>query len=222
MIEIIPYCLIRNKSKEYAQILSKNGYRLSENYKFLYVKRIGETTYCASMKFSRRPETLKDYRVRIYIRDSTLPDWEKNRLAREEFKKLEAEGINVYLWMLDNDGFCRYCKKDFQDSGFFCSRICEEKARLAELPTCIACKKPIEYKNLIEHHIKYRPIEITENVHRSCHNKIHRSDQFPELKKYKDEEKEEHYSKKPRIKKERKIFRTEKEEKRIRMAKLLK
>lgn len=222
MIESTPYSLIKNKSSEYSQILSKKGYLPSVNYKFLYVKRLGETTYCANMKFSTRPKTLKDYRVRIYVKNSILPNWKKNRLAEEELKKLEAAGINVILWMQGNDGFCRYCNKDFQDDGFFCSSTCEEQIRLAQLPICGACKKPIEYKDLIEHHIKYIPIQIKENVHRSCHNKIHRTDKFPELKQYKDEEKEEHYSKKPRIKKERKIFRTEKEEKRLTIARLLK
>ena len=114
---------------------------------------------------------------------------------------LRDEEQGIYSWP---DGFCSVCGKDFRDEGDFCSAdcklkyerslivvctVCGAEERFWDEPEppgpmdelCAVCNKQQCAHNSIEHHISYFPEDII-SVHRGCHLRIHRTDNFPELK----------------------------------------
>ena len=111
------------------------------------------------------------------------------------------DGQGVYIW---NDGFCMVCKKDFGGEGSFCSEDCRVRYESSLRKECKVCKVvvhswdewdsveplselcPVCGENMcihtsIEHHVSYFP-ERTIFVHRGCHNRIHRTNHFSQLK----------------------------------------
>jgi hypothetical protein len=64
-------------------------------------------------------------------------------------------------------------------------------------PKCCFCGKPLSYEsfypklsgkkrdNLTIHHWRYRPYEVTDLCHRSCHRKYHRNQQLKKVRKRK-------------------------------------
>ncbi len=122
---------------------------------------------------------------------------------------IEFENISIFIdtdnGVYDWDiGFCCYCKKDFQNEGEYCSTECRENYKNSLIQECIVCKKKVHsfddwdtaealnelctvcnekmcFHNSIGHHVNYFPEEII-YVHRGCHNKIHRTNNYPYLK----------------------------------------
>ncbi|RZN14222.1 MAG: hypothetical protein EF812_05970 [Methanosarcinales archaeon] len=106
--------------------------------------------------------------------------------ASEEFEQTNTyidEKKGVFDW---DDGYCRFCGKDFQSESSFCSKKCEEKYKDTLKTPCDVCGKKIDLFKEVRHHISYFPERVS-FVHASCHNKIHKTNLFPHLKPNKDE-----------------------------------
>ncbi len=86
-----------------------------------------------------------------------------------------------------DDGYCRYCGKDFKGEGSFCSNICEEQYKDTLKTPCEVCGKKLDWFEEIRHHISYSPPEKVIIVCAGCHNKIHKTNKFPQFKPNKDE-----------------------------------
>ena len=121
------------------------------------------------------------------------PKWKSIRNKRFEEQFLREHKIKFSLPIIDRyesisdetgrpeDGFCHFCKKDFQDKGFFCSVECERDFKNQTHELCRACQEPIEGKVTTRHHTSYYPEEII-TVHQSCHLEIHRSTKYLHLR----------------------------------------
>lgn len=99
----------------------------------------------------------------------------------EEFENTSsfvADGDGIFDW---DDGYCRICGKDFRSEGRFCSSLCEAKYLDSLKMTCDVCGKKIDIDKQVEHHVSYDPEKII-YVHLSCHQQIHKSDRFHDLK----------------------------------------
>lgn len=116
---------------------------------------------------------LKNNRVKCRFSDHI----EDDPLFIEASGNLDPENLELY-W---EKGYCGYCGKDFQAEGRYCSTECENKQIEEWKNTCEACREKIDFGKEIVHHVSYSPPE-TVLVHQSCHAKIHRSEQFPDLK----------------------------------------
>lgn len=111
-----------------------------------------------------------------------------------------SKGLGGEVDKSDEDGYCKLCGKDFRDNGYYCSHECEWKAQRALIervvPRCSTCNRLIVVTNnemkyftdseatvseVIRHHISYKDGK-TVTVCASCHQKIHKSNDFPELK----------------------------------------
>src|SRR5207253_4397841 len=88
----------------------------------------------------------------------------------------EQEG--VFDW---DDGICRFCNTDFRKEGSFCSEKCEGDYEESLKTPCQVCGQKMERLSEIRHHVSYFPEKVI-FVHPSCHNKIHKTDQFPNLR----------------------------------------
>ncbi|MGV9170299.1 MAG: hypothetical protein ACOC38_10215, partial [Promethearchaeia archaeon] len=123
---------------------------------------------------------------------------------------------SVRNFIPDQDGFCKICGKDIQNSGFWCSDSCREKfldeiqthhvirlmRKIRRLPICTCCGVYVtndkwlieqaslnnlpEVKNKRGHHLNYEEDE-TITVCASCHASIHHSDK-EEFEEYKPED----------------------------------
>ncbi|MFB6178652.1 MAG: helicase C-terminal domain-containing protein [Halorientalis sp.] len=132
--------------------------------------------------------------------DLDMADWAKRRLLKQERERLAEHGVPLRLsgarqfaafggttpgdddYLSDPfgaaDGYCESCGEDFSGSGYYCSEDCERKERPRRF--CTACEDRVDIGDTVRHHISYFPEEIV-TVCRACHNKIHFSDQYPEL-----------------------------------------
>ena len=150
------------------------------------------------------------------------PNWKSRRHIKEELLKLENHGIewrvssfvaddpllvnNVMFIDFENlifewdDGYCKFCKNDFQSDGSYCSPECEkryleeindaiQKKRLREIregPLIECCICTMNTKDNPEtvfqkHHISYHPEEIVITCLR-CHQAIHNTKDYPQFK----------------------------------------
>ena len=78
-------------------------------------------------------------------------------------------------------GICKVCGKDFRGEGDICSPECEAKYRDSLKITCDVCGRKIDLHKEIIHHVSYDPEQVI-YVHPSCHQKIHKTDMYPDLK----------------------------------------
>ena len=102
-----------------------------------------------------------------------------------------------------SDGYCKCCGKDMRNNEYFCSDGCKNLVTKKELARqinlsdeyCNICKTKKIYSKkeikevfdielpdvLINHHVSYNPEKVI-TVCRKCHNKIHKTDEYPDLK----------------------------------------
>lgn len=194
------------KLKENEKVLLSLGYKESQDKPNLFYKIQSEFRFFADMRGTEEVPIWRDTRPLFYWKfNSNIPNWERmrhlkielinlfnsgcpNRLSFhafncEEFDEtsagIELDGENgIYIW---DDGYCRFCGKDFKNEGSFCSSSCETKYEDTLKTSCEVCNKKIPFFKEIRHHVSYFPEKII-FVHASCHNKIHKTNLYPHLK----------------------------------------
>jgi len=199
---------------DFGNILLKNSYNKSRNKPNLFYKKFSEGLFFADMRGTEEVPIWEDTRPLFYWKfESNIPNWKARRLIKNELIKLYKQNCFCRLsfdWSMHiredpifesvsstyideenaifdwDDGYCRICKKDFQDDGEFCSKECEEKYYDAMKKPCAVCGEKIELFEEVSHHVSYFP-EKTIFVHRSCHNLIHKTDKYPKLKPSKED-----------------------------------
>lgn len=212
---IYPSKWIKLKANE--KILLSKGYAESVSKPNLFFRKIPEGSFYADMRGTEIVPIWSDTAPLFYWKfHSKIPNWKRRRLIKDELVELyaldcpcrlsfyfhdseEFERTSTYTdtencvfdW---DDGHCRFCGKDFQNEGSFCSKDCEEKYREKLKTPCAICGEKIDFRKEVMHHIHYFP-EETIFVHADCHNKIHKTNLFPHLKPSK-EEIERYYNKK--------------------------
>ncbi len=198
----------------FGQLLLNNGYLESKNKPNLFYRKFSEGIFFADMRGTKEVPIWEDTRPLFYwIFNENILNWKARRLIKQELKRLHDqkcfcrlsfdwgmhisedplfEGVQstsieeengIYDW---TDGSCRFCNKDFQKEGVFCSKDCEDKYTDTLKVPCIACGGKIELFEEVRHHIIYFPEKIV-YVHKSCHNHIHKTDKYPDLKPSKED-----------------------------------
>lgn len=170
---------------ESAAILQDLGYKESSSKPNLFFRKNEFGVFFADMRGTEIVKIWEDPSPLFYWDISeSIPDWKKRRMIKEELRRLASKGCRCRLSFYqecepeglmfdsDEDGFCNYCGKDFQDYGHYCSAGCEEKARRDSLPECSVCHQKMNRGSLIKHHISYYP-EETILVCRACHHRVH-------------------------------------------------
>jgi hypothetical protein len=182
----------------YSRVLKYHGYIESAKKPNLFFKHMGEAYFFNNKEQWTTPTFFADMRgtseVPIWSDPSPLfyvtfsgepPRWLKNRLAGQEFDNLRIcresyePDLEEYSTQGDN-GYCIICGKDFQDEGAYCSKQCENAERNFALPRCQVCGE-ISDNGLLKHHLNYAE-DKTIIICQSCHLKIHRGNNLPELK----------------------------------------
>jgi len=150
--------------------------------------------------------------------NNRIPDWKKNRSEKDEIERLKKAGCPIRRSFYEEcaaddkneNGFCKECGMDFRMGGYYCSDACMALAKRKSLmdyikysPSCKVCKRKIispirfdEAKELMGvevvvgsqlHHTSYKDDKKIV-VCRSCHVKIHHSND-PEYIQYRPEDK---------------------------------
>jgi len=208
------YGKVFTRLKRQGAVLEENGYRESQKKPNLFYRKDPSCgMFFADMRGTEDIPVWEDTSPLFYWQsNSEVAPWLRRRHIKNELIKLfhsgcpcrlasndlfdtvefsgagyaaiyESEGI--FDWP---DGYCKFCGKDFQAEGEFCSEKCKELHEDSKKTPCPVCNRKLsEYDDgVIRHHVKYFPAEIC-LVHRSCHNKIHFSDLFPHLRPSKEE-----------------------------------
>ncbi len=198
----------------FGNILQNNGYLESRNKPNLFYKKFDEGLFFADMRGTEEVPIWEDTRPLFYWKfELNAPHWKARRLIRKElinlhnrmcycrlsfdwsmhisenhlFESVKGVYIDEENAIFDwGDGYCRVCKKDFQNDGEFCSKECEEIYYDSMKTPCKVCGQKIELFEEVSHHTSYFP-EKTIYVHRSCHNLIHKSNKYPHLKPSKED-----------------------------------
>lgn len=186
-----------------ARILLASGYEESKTQNLFY-RKTQEGLFYADMRGTEEVRIWQDTSPLFYWEFfAKVPMWQRRRLIKRELvnlfnkhcvcrlsfffdecKEFEDESCGTFEergWYDWDEGYCRFCGKDFQNEGSFCSKECEEKYREELKEPCAACGEKMEDSESIRHHIKYFPEEVI-FVHAKCHAKIHRTDAYPNLK----------------------------------------
>lgn len=192
---------------ENGNLLLKEGYKESRRKPNLFYKTIPGGLFFMDMRGTEEVPIWEDTNSLFYWKFYDIPNWKARRFLKEELKRLikskcpfrfsfEAgndpifENVNFLSfspeYLVIDDGYCKFCGKDFQDDGEFCSKECEDKSLLALGELCEVCGNKIKFGEEVYHHIGYFP-EKKIVVHKSCHNVIHKTDKYPELKPNKEE-----------------------------------
>ena len=172
------------------------GYQKSKITKGVYWKRRPEGGACLTLRnvgFLPRYEQVKEGPL-FFFKPNDKWTWQTTRARNEEMKRLDDGNIKFRFWVdedlydriKEGDGYCRFCKKDFQDKGRFCSIGCERSYKFQDCITCDVCFTPIVNHMYDLHHIRYDP-EETIIVCRTCHVRIHHSNENPHLRPPKDD-----------------------------------
>jgi len=186
----------------YGDRLSKLGYDESRTKPNLfYHSPTGDVAFFMDMRGTSVIDVTENTKPLFYWNiELSMPNWAKRRLLKEERERLAEHGVPLRLSgarLFDGlghsdtdgegtvsnpfgpaDGYCNSCGRDFGDSGLYCSEECEREERPNRF--CTACEERVEHDDIIRHHVSYFPEDVVV-VCRSCHNKIHFSDQYPEL-----------------------------------------
>ncbi|MDQ2052790.1 DEAD/DEAH box helicase family protein, partial [Natronolimnohabitans sp. A-GB9] len=187
---------------DFGDTLRELGYSESRTKPNLfYYSPSGGIAFFMDMRGTSIVDIAEDTRPLFYWDiDVEMEDWAKRRLLKEERERLSEHGVPLRLSgarrfsafggsspgdedHLSNpfgpaDGYCESCGRDFSDSGYYCSEECEREERPDRF--CRACEDRVDPSEVVRHHVSYFPEEIVV-VCQSCHNKIHFSDQYPEL-----------------------------------------
>jgi len=153
---------------------------------FLVENKSQGFVFFADMRGTDEVPIWQDTRPLIFIKSKKrIPDWRRKRLLDRFINRLSDEDCECRLSHYDNflieNGYCKFCGKDFFDEGYYCSEECEKGEEEIYQDHCAVCGKDLNFKNVINHHVNYKE-EKTIPVCRSCHMKIHRSKNFPNLK----------------------------------------
>jgi len=194
--------------QQYGQLLTQKGYRESYKSPNLFVKQQPQMVFFADMRGTEGMPIWDDPSPLFYSQSEIPEDWRHNRRLKAEVLELWQAGIPVRFSfegtpfrgstgisepdrIIDvDDGFCHHCGKDMQQDGAYCSPECEKASTLSYCDHCQVCGRPVsnwlgtKYEEVAreqQHHVSYKPQEVV-RVCPSCHAKIHRSTQYPELK----------------------------------------
>ena len=184
------------------------GYRESVSKPNLFFRTTKDAVYFADMRGTEQVRIWCEPVPLFYAQftDKT-PKWLQTRSIKCEIARLDAVNVptrqSFYmtqdfggLLFDDEDGFCRQCGRDFQESGAFCSDECKrayEKQALEKemrnLKSCAACGEKIapdrefsvRIKDMFDcdlpvgeigHHLSYEA-DLKVVVCKRCHNRIH-------------------------------------------------
>jgi len=190
--------------KKMEAILIHNGYMESKSKSNLFYKRHMLGRFYADMRGTKEVPIWEDTRPLFYWQfKPEVPMWKRRRAIKQELTGLFHVGCpcrlaydfqmnceefkntstsvgedGTYVW---DDGYCEFCGKDFGGDSSFCSKECELKYFDSLKKPCLACGEKMQLFEGIRHHISYFPERII-FVHSKCHNKIHKTNLFPELK----------------------------------------
>ena len=201
------YPSVFNKIQKNGTILIKCGYTESVAKPNLFYKKISDGIFFADMRGTEEVPIWESTAPAFWGNlDKNIEKWNKRRILLVEIKHLAKEGCKcrVHFYFGDSDpfekwhgqfifadentghyewpaGYCAICNKDFQNEGLTCSNDCKEKFLDSISEKCIACKKRINCGEEVYHHTSYFP-ERKVPVHKNCHQKIHRTEEYLDLK----------------------------------------
>lgn len=204
---IFPSRYVRLKENE--KVLLNMGYFESRKSPNLFCKELLHGWIYADMRGTSDVPIWEDTRPLFYWSFvATTPMWERRRIIKAEMRRMFKDGcpcrLSFYSYRTDefvgvgvsvdeekglfdwDDGFCRFCTKDFQKEGSFCSEKCEGDYKESLKTPCQVCGQSIELLKEIRHHVSYFPEKVI-FVHPACHNKIHKTEQFPNLRPSEEE-----------------------------------
>lgn len=191
--------------KEIKQILLRSGYKEAKDKKNLFYRKNELGCFFADMRGTSMVPIWQDSRPLFYYSfKKEGANWGKRRLIKQELENLFKEGCvcrlshespidneefegtssfyheddGIFIW---DDGYCKYCGKDFQGEGSFCSPECKTKCLDELKKSCSVCNEKMDFYTGIKHHISYFPEKIV-FVHLKCHNKIHKTNLYPHLR----------------------------------------
>jgi hypothetical protein len=192
------------------QILKLNGYVESSNKPNLFFKKMPEGVLFADMRGTAEVSIWEDLSPLFYWNfNEQTPMWKRRRIIAREFEQLSMDGCDCRLsdndiwdtteecatsmasghgyghiiWIDGGDGYCLHCGKDIQSDEIFCSVRCRDLHDETTPVKCVVCDVPGREVELIPHHVCYDP-EITIQVCRSCHMKIHHTTQYLHLRPF--------------------------------------
>jgi hypothetical protein len=133
------------------ELLMKIGYKESKNKPNLFYKSAPKGVFFADMRGTEEVPIWKDTSPLFYWKfKAEIPMWKRRRLVNEELTNLDTKKIPIRFSyevtngaiefektssFIDNsfitwdDGYCKFCNKDFQDEGSYCSKECEQNAQ---------------------------------------------------------------------------------------------
>ena len=168
------YFVSWRKMCNHAKLLRKHGYVEAKTKPNLFYRKDDDSqaVFFADMRGTYGVKVWEDDSPLMYVQFPDMPDWRKRRLFNIELNKLpmcrlgypEAEPDG--LFSSDTDGYCKFCGKDFQADGEYCSVDCEENAReeiensLRIPKICPVCGK--EIRNLANGGQHYCSVECME------------------------------------------------------------
>ena len=190
--------------KAHGGLLTQCGYVEAKKKPNLFYRNAPGCVFFADMRGTEDVKIWEDTRpLHSVLFSKSLPKWQMRRIRKQELEMLfesgclcrlsfyfphsesefEETGVfldqesGLFLWP---DGYCRYCGKDFRDEGWYCTTECERADDFASLPACAACGVKVPRQQQIRHHVSYNPEKVV-IVHASCHQRIHRTSEHPEL-----------------------------------------
>lgn len=196
--------------KAHGGLLTQCGYVEAKKKPNLFYRNAPGCVFFADMRGTEDVRIWEDTRpLHSVLFSRSLPNWQMRRIRKQELEMLYESGCacrlsfyfprsevefeetgvffdaeaGLFLWP---DGFCRCCGKDFQNEGWHCSEECRRAEEFASLPACAACGVKIPREEQIYHHVSYSP-EVIVKVHASCHQRIHRTEEHPELRPSREE-----------------------------------
>jgi len=168
------------------------GYKRHEYTKGLFVKKcfLG-VAYLDYRNIGYLPRSEQVEEGPLFYYGAKKPNWLTRRTRNLQKKLLEENKIKFRSSNQEEflekaygkgNGYCKFCKHDFQDEGLFCSKECELMDNNRVHDFCHACFGPFtREERIIEHHVNYFPEEIV-TVHASCHFIIHMTWNYPHLR----------------------------------------
>jgi hypothetical protein len=133
------------------ELLMKIGYKESKNKLNLFYKSTLEGVFFADMRGTKEVPIWEDTSPLFYWKfKAEISMWKRRRLINEELRNLDIKKVSVRFsydvtdgavefektsaiisdsFIVWDDGYCKFCKKDFQGEGSYCSKECEQKVQ---------------------------------------------------------------------------------------------